>query len=71
MNEATGIVENFVINMQEPIYGANNLFAVLQYNRGTIQSVLEDRIAEEILDGNIRKNKLSKIGVQDGKIVIL
>ena len=39
--------------------------------RRTIQSVLEDRIAEEILDGNIRKNKLSKIGVQDGKIVIL
>ena len=37
-NEATGIVENFVINMQEPIYGANNLFAVLSYNRGTIQN---------------------------------
>lgn len=38
LNEATGIVENFVINMQEPIYGANNLFAVLTYNRGTIQN---------------------------------
>ena len=37
-NEATGIVENFVINMQEPIYGANYLFAVLRYNRGTIQN---------------------------------
>ena len=39
--------------------------------RRTIQSVLEDRIAEEILDGNIRKNKLAKIGVKDGKVIIL
>ena len=38
MNAATGIVENFVINMQEPIYGANYLFAVLRHNRGTIQN---------------------------------
>ena len=39
--------------------------------RRTIQSVLEDRLAEEILDGNLKKNKTNKIGVNDGKIVIL
>ena len=38
--------------------------------RRTIQSVLEDRLAEEILDGNLKKNKLAKIGVQDGKIMV-
>ena len=39
--------------------------------RRTIQSVLEDRLAEEILDGNLQKNKLAKIGVKDEKIVVL
>ena len=39
--------------------------------RRTIQSVLEDKLAEEILDGNLKKNKLSKIGVKDEKVVIL
>jgi len=39
--------------------------------RRTIQSVLEDRLAEEILDGNLKKNKLTKIGVKEGKIAIL
>ena len=39
--------------------------------RRTIQSVLEDRLAEEILDGNLPKNKLSKIGVKDGKVVVV
>ena len=38
--------------------------------RRTIQNVLEDRLAEEILDGNLKKNKLAKIGVEDGKVVI-
>ena len=38
--------------------------------RRTIQSVLEDRLAEEILDGNLKKNKINKIGVKDGKIVV-
>lgn len=38
--------------------------------RRTIQSVLEDRLAEEILDGNIKKNKTNKIGVKDEKIVV-
>ena len=33
-------------------------------------SVLEDRLAEEILDGNLKKNKTNKIGVNDGKIVV-
>ena len=39
--------------------------------RRTIQSVLEDKLAEEILDGNLKKNKLSKIGVKDEKVVVL
>ena len=39
--------------------------------RRTIQSVLEDRLAEEILDGNLKKNKTNKIGVKNGKIIIL
>ena len=39
--------------------------------RRTIQSVLEDRLAEEILDGNLQKNKLAKIGVKVEKIVVL
>ena len=38
--------------------------------RRTIQNVLEDRLAEEILDGNLKKNKPAKIGVEDGKVVI-
>ena len=38
--------------------------------RRTIQSVLEDRLAEEILDGNLKKNNTNKIGVKDGKVVV-
>ena len=38
--------------------------------RRTIQNVLEDRLAEEILEGNLKKNKLVKIGVEDEKIVV-
>ena len=38
--------------------------------RRTIQSVLEDKLAEEILDGNLKKNKLAKIGVKEEKIVV-
>ena len=38
--------------------------------RRTIQNVLEDKLAEEILDGNLKKNKLAKIGVQDEKIIV-
>ena len=37
--------------------------------RRTIQSTLEDKLAEEILDGNLKKNKTTKIGVKDGEIV--
>ena len=39
--------------------------------RRTIQNILEDKLAEEILDGNLKKNKLTKIGVKDGKIEIV
>ncbi len=38
--------------------------------RRTIQSVLEDKLAEEILDGNLKKNKLAKVGVKEEKIVV-
>ncbi len=38
--------------------------------RRTIQNILEDRLAEEILDGNIKKNKTNKIGVKDGTIIV-
>ena len=44
-------------------YGARPL-------RRTIQNILEDTLAEEILDGKITKNKVNKIGVKDNKIVI-
>lgn len=38
--------------------------------RRTIQSLLEDRLAEEILDGNLKKNKLAKVGVKDEKVIV-
>ncbi len=38
--------------------------------RRTIQSVLEDRLAEEILDGNLKKGRVNKIGVENEKIVV-
>ena len=38
--------------------------------RRTIQNVLEDKLAEEILDNNLQKGKVNKIGVKDGKIVV-
>ena len=33
--------------------------------RRTIQSVLEDKLAEEILDGNLKKSKITKVGVKE------
>ena len=38
--------------------------------RRTIQNVLEDKLAEEILDGNLKKNKLAKVGVKEEKVVV-
>ena len=38
--------------------------------RRTIQNVVEDSLAEEILDGNLKKNKKTKIGVKDNKVVV-
>ncbi len=38
--------------------------------RRTIQSVLEDKLAEEILDGNLKKDKVNEISVKDEKIVV-
>ena len=39
--------------------------------RRTIQNILEDKLAEEILEGNLKKNKSVKIGVKDGQIGIV
>ena len=44
-------------------YGARPL-------KRAIQNILEDKIAEEILDGNIKPNKKAYASVQDEKIVI-
>ena len=44
-------------------YGARPL-------RRAIQNMLEDKIAEEILDGNIDKNKVARVTAEDDKIVI-
>ena len=38
LQEPEGVVEKFVINMQEPIYGAMWLTAGIRYNRGTIRN---------------------------------
>ena len=37
--------------------------------RRTIQNLVEDSMAEEILDGKLDKGKLTKFTVKDGKIV--
>ena len=38
--------------------------------RRTIQNLVEDRLAEEILDGNLKKGKKAVVGVEDDKIVL-
>ena len=38
--------------------------------RRTIQNILEDSLAEDILDGKLKKNKVNKIGAKDGKIIV-
>ena len=38
--------------------------------RRTIQNILEDKLAEEILDGNLKKDKEMNVGVKDNKIVV-
>ncbi len=38
--------------------------------RRAIQNILEDRLAEEILDGNLKKDKPTVIGVENDKIVV-
>ena len=44
-------------------YGARPL-------KRAIQSILEDKIAEEILEGNIKPNKKVVIKAEDDKIII-
>lgn len=59
-NSVKEFIEKKGIDMD---YGARPL-------RRTIQSTLEDSIAENILDGNIKPNHLAKLTVKDEKIVI-
>ena len=44
-------------------YGARPL-------RRTIQNLIEDKLAENILDGKISKEKLVKVSVKDDKVII-
>ena len=39
--------------------------------RRTIQNLLEDRLAEEIIDGKLNKGKVTKIVLKDGKVTIM
>ena len=45
-------------------YGARPL-------KRAIQNMLEDKIAEEILNGKIVKGKVAKISLEDDKIIVL
>ena len=45
-------------------YGARPL-------RRTIQNLVEDSLAEEILEGKLPKGKIAKVGIKDGKEVPL
>ena len=38
--------------------------------RRTIQNLLEDKLAEQIIDGKLKKGKLTKIGVDGEKVII-
>ena len=38
--------------------------------RRTIQNLVEDKLAEEILDGNLKKGKKAIIGVEDDRVVL-
>ena len=49
--------------------GVDNAFGARPLRR-TIQNLLEDKLAEEILDGNIQKNKVTKITTKDKQIVL-
>ena len=49
--------------------GTNKIYGARPLKR-TIQNLIEDKIAEYILDGKIQKGKLAKLDVKDNKIVI-
>ena len=49
--------------------GTNTNYGARPLKR-TIQSLLEDKIAEEILDGKIKSNKVSKITAEDDEIKV-
>jgi ATP-dependent Clp protease ATP-binding subunit ClpC len=47
----------------DPVYGARPL-------RRTIQSSVEDAVAEKLLDGSLKKGDNAAVKVQDEKIII-
>ena len=67
--------QHYVINLEPEVkkliaskgvdkaYGARPL-------RRTIQNIIEDKLAEEILDGNLKKDEQVTIGVKDNEIVL-
>ena len=78
LNEVTKRLENQKIKIElEPEIkeliaskGIDKNFGARPLRR-TIQSVLEDKLAEAILDGELNKNKKAKIGVENGKIIMI
>ena len=49
--------------------GIDKTFGARPHKR-TIQNLVEDRIAEAILDGKLQKNKKATVGVREEKIII-
>ena len=69
--EEQRIKVNFEPEVKELIakQGVNKSFGARPLRR-TIQNLVEDTLAEAILDGKIEKNKETTLGVQDDKIVV-
>ena len=61
----TDKAKDYIIeNGYNPIYGARPL-------KRAIQNILEDKIAEEILNGNIKKGKISKITLDENNNLVI
>ena len=58
------VAELIIKNGTDATYGARPL-------RRAIQTVLEDKIAEEIIDGNLKKGDRAVVSEEEGKIIII
>ena len=47
----------------DPVYGARPL-------KRAIQNLVEDKLAEEILDGNVKDGDTAKVDYKDDKVVV-